>query len=280
FSRVLFRSVSTGDKDLAQLVNDHVTLVNTMSSETLDEAGVLRKFGVPPARIVDYLMLVGDAVDNIPGVEKVGPKTAAKWLAEHGSIDALVQAADGLKGVAGANLRAAIPQFDLTRRLLTVHTDCELPGNVGDLAALAPREPDVAALTTLYERYGFRSWLRELTGDPGRVPEGDARVAAEAVPAAPVQTHYETVVTWDDFDRWMQRIAAAGLVALDTETTSLDGMRARLVGLSLSTEPGCACYIPVAHRGPGEVQQLPKDEVLARMRPWLENGQARKLLHH
>ena len=272
--------VSTGDKDLAQLVNDHVTLVNTMSGETLDVPGVQAKFGVPPERIVDYLMLVGDAVDNIPGVEKVGPKTAAKWLAEHGSVDALVQAADGIKGVAGANLRAAAPQFGMTRELLTVRTDCDLSAHVPDLSALVPREPDVATLTALYERYGFRSWLRELTGDPDRVPEGDARVVAEAVPAAPVQTHYETVATWADFDRWMARIQAAELVALDTETTSLDSMQARLVGISLSVEPGSACYIPVAHRGPDQAEQLPKDEVLARMAPWLADPGARKLLHH
>jgi DNA polymerase I len=272
--------ISTGDKDLAQLVNDHVTLVNTMSGETLDEAGVLRKFGVPPSRIVDYLMLVGDAVDNVPGVDKVGPKTAVKWLAEHGSIEALVQAADGIKGVAGANLRAAVPMFDVTRKLLTVRTDCDLRDHVPDLAALAPRDPDVAELTALYERYGFRTWLRELTGDASRIPEGDARVVADAVPAAPVQVHYETVLTWEDFDRWMQRIAAAELVALDTETTSLDAMQASLVGLSLAVEPGHACYIPVAHRGPDAVQQLPKGEVLARMKPWLEDARARKLLHH
>lgn len=161
--------VSTGDKDLAQLVDPHVTLVNTMSGEVLDVAGVNNKFGVPPERIVDYLMLVGDTVDNVPGVNKVGPKTAVKWLAEHGSIDALVAAADSVKGVAGNNLREAIPNFPLTRTLLTVKCDCDLTGHVSDWEDLAWRERDAATLTALFDRYGFRTWLRELTGDQERL---------------------------------------------------------------------------------------------------------------
>ena len=154
--------VSTGDKDLAQLVNSHVTLVNTMTSERLDPSGVLAKFGIPPERIVDYLMLVGDTVDNVPGVQKVGPKTAVKWLTEFGSIDALVAAADSIKGVAGANLRSAIPEFGLTRQLLTVKCDCDLTGHVDSLADLVPRPLDEAVLVELYDNYGFRSWLREI----------------------------------------------------------------------------------------------------------------------
>ncbi len=272
--------ISTGDKDLAQLVNPHVTLVNTMSGETLDVPGVNAKFGVPPERIVDYLMLVGDTVDNVPGVQKVGPKTAAKWLGEHGSIEALVAAADGIKGVAGANLRTAIPLFDMTRKLLTVKTDCDLAETVPDFSVLEPRAPDVPALMSLYDRYGFRTWLREISGEADRLPVGDARVVAEEVPAAPAQIDYQTVTDWAAFDDWLQRIEAAELTALDTETTSLDGMQARIVGLSLAVQPGQACYIPLAHRGPDAPQQLPRDEVLARLKPWLENAGAAKLLHH
>jgi len=271
--------VSTGDKDMAQMVDDHVTLVNTMSGEVLDEAGVLAKFGVPPSRIVDYLMLVGDSVDNVPGVDKVGPKTAVKWLTEYGSVDALVAAVDAVKGVAGTNLRKAIPQFGMTRELLTVKSDCELAELPDDLSFLVPAEPDRDTLTELYERYGFRTWLRELTGDAQRVPTGDARAAHE-IATVSADVRYETVTDLQALERWIERIGQAGLTALDTETTSLDEMRARLVGISLATEPGVACYIPVAHRGPDLGAQLPKDEVLRRLRPWLENADAPKLLHH
>lgn len=271
--------VSTGDKDLAQLVNSHVTLVNTMSGEVLDEAGVVNKFGVPPDRIVDYLMLVGDTVDNVPGVTKVGPKTAAKWITEFGSIDKLVEGAEGIKGVAGSNLREAIPNFPLTRQLLTVKCDCDLTGHVDSVDDLTPRGRDEATLTELYERYGFRTWLRDLTGDAERVPTGDARVAAE-VPAAPTELDYRIIADWAAFDAWMALAHGAELVALDTETTSLDEMQAKLVGLSMAVAPGVACYIPVAHRGPDGATQLPKDEVLARLRPWLEDASRPKLLHH
>ncbi|MFY3000499.1 DNA polymerase I [Achromobacter xylosoxidans] len=271
--------VSTGDKDLAQLVNSHVTLVNTMSGEVLDEAGVLNKFGVAPDRIVDYLMLVGDTVDNVPGVTKVGPKTAAKWISEFGSIDKLVEGAEGIKGVAGNNLREAIPNFPLTRQLLTVKCDCDLTGHVDSVDDLTPRDRDDATLTELYERYGFRTWLRDLTGDAERVPTGDARVAAE-VPAAPTELDYRIIADWPEFDAWMEQVDKAALVAVDTETTSLDEMQAKLVGLSMAVAPGVACYIPVAHRGPDGATQLPKDEVLARLRPWLEDASRAKLLHH
>ncbi|MFY3431174.1 DNA polymerase I [Achromobacter mucicolens] len=271
--------VSTGDKDLAQLVNSHVTLVNTMSGEVLDEAGVVNKFGVPPDRIVDYLMLVGDTVDNVPGVTKVGPKTAAKWITEFGSIDKLVEGAEGIKGVAGNNLREAIPNFPLTRQLLTVKCDCDLTGHVDGVDDLTPRARDDATLTELYERYGFRTWLRDLTGDAERVPAGDARIAHEA-PAAPETTDYRIISDWAAFDAWMELVQQTALVALDTETTSLDEMQARLVGLSMSVAPGVACYIPVAHRGPDGAVQLPKDEVLARLKPWLQDPASAKLLHH
>ncbi|MDQ2150182.1 DNA polymerase I [Alcaligenaceae bacterium C4P045] len=272
--------VSTGDKDLAQLVDDHVTLVNTMSGEVLDEPGVVNKFGIPPDRIVDYLMLVGDTVDNVPGVTKVGPKTAVKWLTEHGSIEGVVAAADSVKGVAGSNLREAIPNFPMTRELLTVKCDCDLAGIVDSLADLVPRPLDEPTLLSLYENYGFRSWLRELSGDENRVPENDARVVQEAIPEAPATTDYQIVTTWEAFDEWLARIEAATLTALDTETTSLSEMQARLVGLSLCVTPGVSAYIPLAHRGQDVGPQLPKDEVLARLRPWLTDADAPKLLHH
>ncbi|SHI26359.1 DNA polymerase I [Pollutimonas bauzanensis] len=271
--------ISTGDKDLAQLVNEHVELVNTMTNERQDMAGVMAKFGVSPAQIVDFLMLTGDAVDNIPGVPKVGPKTAAKWLAEYQTVDALAANAHAIKGVIGDNLRAAVPNFALTRQLLTVKIDCEIPSLAHGLADLAPKAPDRDALLKLYEDYGFRNWLRELTGDKERIPEQDSRQAAQA-PPAPAETRYETVLDWDDFERWLADIEAAGLVALDTETTSLDPMLARLVGISLSVTPGVACYIPVGHRGPDQVLQLPKQQVLDRLRPWLQNPAAAKLLHN
>ena len=272
--------VSTGDKDLAQLVNSHVSLVNTMSGEYLDEAGVRNKFGVGPDRIVDYLMLVGDTVDNVPGVTKVGPKTAVKWLLEHGSIENIVASADQVKGVAGSNLRQAIPNFPLTRELLTVKCDCDLKGHIEGLADLVPRPLDEATLVELYENFGFRSWLREITNDDTRIPEQDGRVDLAALPEAPETVEYDIVTDWPTFDKWFDRVQAATLVALDTETTSLAEMQARLVGISMSVAPGVACYIPVAHRGQDVGEQLPKAEVLARLTPWLESADAPKLLHH
>ncbi len=271
--------VSTGDKDLAQLVNPQVTLVNTMTSETLDEAGVINKFGVPAERIVDYLMLVGDTVDNVPGVTKVGPKTAVKWLTEYGTIDNLVAHADSIKGVAGNNLREAIPNFPLTRQLLTVKDDCDLSAVLSSPQELAMGTVDTATLSELYDRYGFRTWLRELSGDAERVPAGDARVVA-AAHAAPVPADYEIITEWPQFEAWLERLNQAELVALDTETTSLDGMQARLVGMSMAVTPGQACYLPLAHRGPEAGVQLPKQEVLERLRDWLQDPARPKLLHH
>ncbi|HEU0231249.1 MAG TPA: DNA polymerase I [Burkholderiaceae bacterium] len=274
--------ISTGDKDLAQLVNEDVELVNTMSGERQDVAGVVRKFGVAPEQIIDFLMLTGDTVDNVPGVEKVGPKTAAKWLTAYQSVDALVARADEIKGTAGQNLRKAIPGFDLTRRLLTIKTDCELPMLSDGLGGLELRPADDQTLIGLYDQYGFRTWLRELSGDPDRVPAQDARVAPEARDKAetPADTHYDTILDWAAFDQWLERIKMANLVAFDTETTSLDPMLARLVGLSFATAPGEACYIPVGHRGPDRTEQLPRAEVIARLTPWLSDPRAAKLLHN
>ena len=280
--------ISTGDKDLAQLVTPDCTLINTMNGERLDPAGVKNKFGVPPELIVDYLMLIGDTVDNVPGVTKVGPKTAVKWIDSYGNVKNLVAHADEIKGAVGDNLRAALGQFELTRELLTVRQDCELPEPMQSIAALVPQQPDRDRLIALYERYGFRTWLRELTGQSERIPTGDSRVKARAADeivdtaAAPKvdSTHYETVTTWDHASAWLERIMAADVVALDTETTSLDGMQARLVGLSLCVEPGVACYIPLAHRAPQSVDQLSKSDVMGLFKPWLESTTPTKLLHH
>ena len=308
--------ISTGDKDMAQLVNANVTLINTMAKppEVLDEAGVLAKFGVPPERIIDYLTLIGDTVDNVPGVEKVGPKTAVKWITEHGSLDGVVAAADSIKGVAGENLRKALDWLPMGRKLITVKLDCDLHGHVPDwpgLDALAMRTPDLPGLLDFYTRFGFRSAKAEverlLKGAKGAMGEkgekgqavtpsgrdtatagtGDLFAAAttagaEAAPDArlPADIHYDTILTWADFDRWLARIEAAELVAFDTETDSLESMRARIVGLSFSDQVGEACYIPLRHEGPDAPEQLPLDDVLARLKPWFENEAKAKLGQH
>src|SRR5690606_18225946 len=201
-----------------------------------DVEGVMRKFGVRRDQIVDYLMLTGDAVDSIPGVEKVGPKTAAKWLNAYETLDNLVAHADEIKGVAGNNLRKAIPDFGMTRQLVSIKLDCEIPFfDDESLADLVPKEPDRQALMALYDEYGFRTWLRELSGDAQRIPEQDARIAPE-LPEAPTQVEYETVQDRETLNTWLERLRGAEVVALDTETTSLDPMQARIVGLSLAVE--------------------------------------------
>jgi DNA polymerase-1 len=276
--------ISTGDKDLAQLVNAEVTLINTMSNERLDIAGVVAKFGVPPERIVDFLTLVGDTVDNVPGVDKVGPKTAARWLADHGSLDGVVAAADGIKGVAGENLRKALDWLPMGRKLVTVVTDCDLAGHVDGwpaLDALALRQVDQPGLLEFYQRFSFKTWRSELeavaaasptspgSGAVAAAPDGASAVAADAGP--PLSREYETIRTWDRFAHWLNVLHSAELAAFDTETDSLDGMRARIVGLSFAVEPGRAAYIPLAHDYPDAPAQLPLDEVLARLKPWLED---------
>lgn len=255
--------VSTGDKDMAQLVNDHVTLVNTMSEETLDIPGVNAKFGVPPERIVDYLTLIGDSVDNVPGVTKVGPKTAVKWLAEFGSLDNLVAHAGAVKGVVGENLRAALDWLPQARVLITIKTDVALPFT---LDALTLQARDTAAQRALFERFGFRAWLREL----------DA--AATGLPAVPEQdtsgdhrARYETILTDAQLDDWIGRLTAAPAYALDTETTGLDPMQAELVGMSFAITAGVAAYLPLGHCYAGVPTQLDRAAALARLKPLLEN---------
>ena len=271
--------ISTGDKDLTQLVGPHVRWYNTMSNELLDEAGVEAKFGVPPSKIVDYLALVGDTVDGVPGVAKCGPKTALKWLAQYGSLDEIIAHADEIGGVVGQNLRDHLAFLPLGRKLVTVA--CDLP-NLPAPMALTATAPDVATLRDLYLRYQFRSWLAEIDG-----PEAAAGLPAQTVgmppsgsPVTKISVNYETVLTWSQFDPWLARIESADLTALDTETTSLDSFAARIVGVSLSVKPGEACYIPLAHTAPGVADQLPRDEVLAKLKPWLEAVDRKKVLQN
>ncbi len=267
--------VSTGDKDLAQLVDDSTTLVNTMSNETLDPAAVQARFGVPPSLIVDWLSLVGDTVDNVPGVEKVGPKTAVKWLAEYGSLDGVIAAAGSIKGVAGDNLRRALDWLPTARRLVTVRCDVDLPAGPEDLVA---RPADAQRLALLFDRYGFRSWLAEMRGGAASSAAQAEEAGAPGVPVAdPVERRYSCVASIDLLEQWIARLEQAPVVALDTETTSLDPMQARLVGLSLSIEPGEACYIPLAHCYPGAPEQLDLAATLERLRPWLEDASRPKV---
>ena len=275
--------ISTGDKDLAQLVTGSVTLINTMAKppEMLDIQGVKAKFGVPPDRIIDYLTLIGDTVDNVPGVEKVGPKTAARWIADFGSLDGVVAAADSIKGVAGENLRKALDWLPMGRKLITVVTDCDLGSHVDGwpaLEALALREVDRTGLLDFYARFGFKSWRKELEESLGSAAAPAAAVAQpSAVVARELPREYETITSWDRFDAWLERLLATELVAVDTETDSLDGMRARIVGISFAVEPGRAAYIPLGHDYPDAPAQLPMAQVLDRLRPWLEDASRAKL---
>jgi DNA polymerase-1 len=264
--------ISTGDKDMAQLVCDRVTLENTMFDSRLDVNGVIVKFGVPPERIVDYLALVGDTSDNIPGVPKVGPKTAAKWLAEYGSLDALIARAGEIGGKTGENLRASLELIPLSRELATIRCDLPLPLTP---ECLERRPPDKAALRELYTRLEFKTLLRQLDA------EADDPKAAPPVAAAPeVQTRYQAVMDPAAFDRWLEKLEAAELFAFDTETSSLDYMRAEVIGLSFAVEPGAAAYVPLAHDYPGAPPQLDRAMVLERLRPLLEDPGKAKLGQH
>ena len=307
--------IATGDKDLAQLVNERVTLINTMSNETLDIAGVNAKFGVPPERIVDYLTLTGDTVDNVPGVEKVGPKTAVKWLAQYGTLDNVMQHAGEIGGVVGENLRKALDWLPQARRLITVKCDVELPQAYSELI---PPAPDKEQLRSLFERFEFKSWLRELNS-PQQTPSplqgegwGGGRARPESTPSdgttshltrlsnndsqvigyltlprgereqstEPTRTdsaHYETILTEAQLATWLEKILAADLVCVDTETTGLDMMNAQLVGMSFAITPHQAAYLPLAHIYPGAPDQLDRTHTLAKLKPWLESTRHHKL---
>jgi len=292
-------TISTGDKDFAQLVRPGVALVNTMTgSRMADDEAVMAKFGVRADQIVDLLALMGDSVDNIPGVEKCGPKTAAKWLAEYGNLDSVIANADGFKGKLGENLRAALHRLPLNKQLTTIKTDVELDVGPADLAL---RERHVEDLRRLYARYGFNQALKELGGgDPASeaaaeaaadraglrsTAAGYARAATTGTDEAPdpalsAKGAYDTVTTRDQLDAWVAKLDATAEFAFDTETDALDAMQANLVGLSFSTEPGSGCYIPVGHTYPGAPAQLPMAEVLDVLRPLLESPKHRKLGQH
>jgi DNA polymerase-1 len=260
--------VSTGDKDLAQLVTDKVTLINTMNDSRLDRDAVKAKFDVYPEQIIDYLGLVGDTSDNIPGVPKVGAKTAAKWLNLYDSADGIVEHVEEIKGKVGESLRDNVEQLHLSRELATIKRDVELDVGIEDLKAT---DADTEALRKLYSHYELRSLLRQLD-------EADDTPAE--VPTADEPTEYETVLTWDAFDAWLKKLSNASLAAFDTETNSLDYMNAEIVGLSLCVKTGEACYVPVAHDFPGAPDQLPRDEVLQKLKPWLEDDAKKKVGHH
>jgi len=279
--------ISTGDKDMAQLVNDSITLINTMNDSRLDRAGVKTKFDVYPEQIIDYLALIGDSSDNIPGIDKVGPKTGAKLLQQFGSLDGLVAHVADIPGKVGENLRAGLATLELSRRLATIRTDLELPLS---LEELTPGAPDLTALRELYTRYELRALLRQLEGgDAGTpaaaanrgAPPGAAPPAPDLTPpAAAIERRYETVTSWEQLERWLAALRAAPLFAFDTETTSLDYMKAEIVGVSFCIEPGVAAYVPLAHAYPGAPPQLPRAEVLAALKPLLEDPGSGKVGHN
>jgi DNA polymerase I len=304
--------VSSGDKDLAQLVNEYITIIDTMNGKRRDLAGVEAEFGVPARLMVDFQTLVGDVIDNVPGVAKVGPKTAAKWLQQYGSLEAVVAHADQITGAVGENLRKSLDWLPTGRQLLTIKTDCELDGYVEGLPALnsiATGTENTPALIDFYGKYGFKGLVKSLQAggavgaaqsgepaaangssakkrtvsaqEPGLFDEPASDQAVETAPATRISSvAYDTVLTWAAFEAWLAKALAADLVAVDTETTSIDAMRAEIVGVSLSVEAGKAAYIPLKHIYPGAPEQLPREEVLAKLKPWLENPAHKKLGQH
>ena len=282
--------ISTGDKDLAQLVNEKVTLINTMTNEKLDIGGVTAKFGIPPELIVDYLTITGDTVDNVPGVPKAGPKTAVKWLTEYGNLDHLIEKAADIKGVVGENLRQAIPWLATARKLLTVKLDCELDEHLLDLSELQAKPENHDDLRALFVKYGFKTWLKEyhLTQDIQSVvntqSNSDANSPNNDVNGEALQqiaqndtksANYECVTSLDRLQFWLEKIKLAQLTCFDTETTGLEPMVSELVGISLATEEGMACYIPLAHTTSED--QLNRELVLEMLKPWLEGDQYKKV---
>jgi len=287
--------ISTGDKDIAQLVNEHVTIVNTMSNEVLDIAGVTNKFGLPPERIIDYLTLIGDTSDNVPGVEKVGPKTAVKWLTQYGTLDNIVAHADEITGVVGENLRKALPWIPTARELITIRCDVGIQESLSDLA---PRAMDKNKLAELFEHFDFKSWRRELdtmggepiSTTPLTMPTSSDDLFAptsESITATPTETsvdyapvtsrNYATILSDADLALWLNKISQAALVCFDTETTSLDPMTAKIVGMSFSVEAGSGAYLPLTHDYFDAPAQLNFSATLAKIKPVLENPAIKKV---
>jgi DNA polymerase-1 len=286
--------ISTGDKDMAQLVSERITLINTMSNTVLDRAGVKNKFDVFPEQIIDYLALVGDSSDNIPGIDKVGPKTAAKWLGQYQTLDKLVADAANVGGKVGENLRAGLGTLELARKLATIRTDVPLPVSLDDLKR---QPPDVGALRTLYSRLELRSLLKQLDGSSSveTAPLADGPAAAGATVAPPpapsgldeaalkiasAPRQYETITTEAQLDEWLGRLESAPLFAFDTETTSLEYMRAEIVGVSFAVAPGQAAYLPLRHDYAGAPDQLDREASLAKLKPLLESEHHSKVGHH
>ncbi|MBK8164156.1 MAG: DNA polymerase I [Gammaproteobacteria bacterium] len=263
--------ISTGDKDIAQLVDEHVTLINTMTRQSLDAAGVVEKFSVPPARIVDYLALIGDTSDNIPGVPGVGPKTAVALLKEHDSLAGIIAHADSIKGKTGERIRAHLDQLPLSQRLATIKCDVKLDGDVRDLRRAAP---DTAVLSDLYRHLEFKRLLEELPPADGALAPAPTAVAA---PASDPPAQYDCVLTAEAFAGWLDRLRRAELIAFDTETTSLDTLEAEIVGVSFAVNAGEAAYVPLAHEYPDVPVQLARDEVLAQLKPLLEDPRRPKV---
>ncbi len=256
--------ISTGDKDMAQLVNPKVSLINTMNNQVMDEAGVMDKFAVKPEQIIDYLALMGDSSDNIPGVPKVGPKTAAKWISEYGSLQAVMENAEQISGKVGENLRESLDFLPLSYQLATIKLDCELAVSVDEL----DRKPqDVERLLQYYKEFGFTRWFDELADSAD----------APSVTSPAEEVSYETVLDQKQFDHWIEKLKSAEVFAIDTETTSIDYMQARLVGISLATETGEACYIPLAHNYANAPAQLDKARVLEQLTPLLTDPSASKI---
>ncbi len=281
--------ISTGDKDMAQLVGPQIQLINTMSNTRLDRVGVKAKFDVFPEQIVDYLALIGDSSDNIPGIKGVGPKTAAKWLDQYRTLDALLEHAAEIPGKVGENLRSDLAGLELSRKLATIDTELDVGASPEGLTA---GQPDVARLRELYTRLELRLLLKSLEPEaaatPSAAPSAPAGVGillpgehlGLGTPAAPQTRHYEKVTEFGVFDAWLAKLEAAPLVSFDTETDSLNYMQARIVGLSFAVTPGEAAYVPLAHDYPGAPAQLDRDQVLAALKPWLENPGKFKLGHH
>ena len=275
--------ISTGDKDMAQLVSPQVALVNTMSNETLDEAGVERKFGVPPGRFIDYLTLIGDSIDNVPGVEKVGPKTAAKWLSERGTLDNVILHAGEVGGMVGENLRKVVDWLPRARELLTIK--CDVPLDVG-VEDLAPRAPDAQKLAALFDRFELKALSRDLQGQGAGVEaRGKSEETAGAIPApaGPLartvgECEYETVMTQEQLTSWLRKLEGAELAAIKVETTSADPLKARLAGISVSFEHACAAYVPLGHSYAGAPEQLSVERALALLKPWLEDPRRAKVV--
>ena len=262
--------ISTGDKDMAQLVNANVSLINTMNNTTTDEQGVMDKFGVKPTQIIDYLALVGDSSDNIPGVPSCGPKTAAKWLAAHSSLNEVIANADSVKGKIGEKLRDSIEFLPMSYELATIKTDVKLPDQV---ASLKLSEPDVETLLSLYDSLEFNTWKRELSeGKSPLLPTAGGNTSgSSAVAATRSDQDYETVLTMKSLNAWLAKLKKADLFAFDTETTSLDYMEAEVVGISFAIEPGKAAYVPFAHSYEDAPKQLDRDTVLGKFKPLLES---------